>query len=152
VADKVTDALNSHAKSVRGSKILVLGIAYKRDIDDIRESPALDVMAVLHSKGARVSYSDPFVPTLAARAWPGGYELHSTPLDPSTLAEFDCVAILTDHRRVDYKTIVSAAQLIVDTRNTIKESHPHVFRLGAPRPVGADAWEMAEGLPAGTTH
>jgi UDP-N-acetyl-D-glucosamine dehydrogenase len=152
VVDKIGEALNGAMKSINGSRVLVVGIAYKRDIDDIRESPALDVMAVLQSKGARVAYSDPFVPTLAARAWPGGYELHSTPIEASALAEFDCIAILTDHRTVDYKTIVSAAPLIVDTRNTIKESHPHVFRLGAPRPIGADAWEMAEGLPAGTTH
>jgi UDP-N-acetyl-D-glucosamine dehydrogenase len=152
VVDKVADALNRHHKAINGSTVLILGIAYKRDIDDIRESPALDVMAVLHEKGASVSYSDPFVPTLSARGWPGGYELHSTPLDPSTLASFDCVAILTDHRSVDYKTVVSAAPLIVDTRNTIKESHPHVFRLGAPRPAVADASEIAGGVPAGTTY
>jgi UDP-N-acetyl-D-glucosamine dehydrogenase len=152
VVDKIGEALNGAMKSINGSRVLVVGIAYKRDIDDIRESPALDVMAVLHEKGASVSYSDPFVPTLSARGWPGGYELHSTPLDPSTLASFDCVAILTDHRSVDYKTVVSAAPLIVDTRNTIKESHPHVFRLGAPRPAVADASEIAGGVPAGTTY
>jgi UDP-N-acetyl-D-glucosamine dehydrogenase len=152
VVDKIGEALNGARKSINGSRVLVVGIAYKRDIDDIRESPALDVMAVLHEKGARVSYSDPFVPILAARAWPGGYELESTPLDPSTLAGFDCVAILTDHRTVDYKTVVSAAPLIVDTRNTIKESHPHVFRLGAPRPAAADACEIADGVPASATY
>jgi hypothetical protein len=135
VVDKIGEALNGAQKSVNGSRVLVVGIAYKRDIDDIRESPSLDVMAVLKEKGAVVSYADPFVPTLSARAWPGGYELHSTPLDAATVSGFDCVAILTDHRAVDYKTLVAAAPLIVDTRNTIKQAHPHVFKLGAPRPA-----------------
>jgi UDP-N-acetyl-D-glucosamine dehydrogenase len=106
-------------------------------------------MAVLHEKGARVSYSDPFVPTLSGRGWPGGYALHSTPLDPATVASFDCIAILTDHRVVDYKTLVAAAPLIVDTRNTIKQSHPHVYRLGAPRP--AERAEAAESEPLSAT-
>jgi UDP-N-acetyl-D-glucosamine dehydrogenase len=142
VVDKIAEALNGAKKSVNGSRVLVVGIAYKRDIDDIRESPALDVMAVLKEKGARVSYSDPFVPSLSSRAWPGALDLHSTPLDAATLAGFDCVAILTDHKTVDYKTLVAASPLIVDTRNTIKQSYPHVFRLGAPRP--ADAVETTE--------
>ena len=74
------------------------------------------------------------MPTLSARAWTGE-ELQSTPLDAATLSGFDCVAILTDHRAVDYNALVAAAPLIVDTRNTIKQAHPHVFKLGAPRPV-----------------
>jgi UDP-N-acetyl-D-glucosamine dehydrogenase len=146
VVDKIGEALNGARKSINGSRVLVVGVTYKRDIDDIRESPALDVMAVLHEKGARISYSDPFVPTLSARGWPGGYELHSTPLDPTTLAGFDCVAILTDHRSVDYKTLVAGSKLIVDTRNTIKQAYPHVFRLGAPQP--ANIAESAEAEPA----
>src|SRR6185503_15518301 len=80
VVDKVNDALNSHSKSVRGAKILILGIAYKRDIDDIRESPALDVMAVLRQKGANVSYHDPYAPHLSGREWPGAVDLTSAPL------------------------------------------------------------------------
>jgi UDP-N-acetyl-D-glucosamine dehydrogenase len=147
VVDKIAEALNGAKKPVNGSRVLVVGITYKRDIDDIRESPALDVMAVLHEKGARVSYSDPFVPTLSGRGWHGGYDLHSTPLDPATLAGFDCIAILTDHRTVDYKTLVAAAPLVVDTRNTIKQSYPHVFRLGAPRPNAIA--EAAEAETAG---
>jgi UDP-N-acetyl-D-glucosamine dehydrogenase len=144
VVDKIAEALNGSKKSVNGSRVLVVGIAYKRDIDDIRESPALDVMAVLKEKGASVSYSDPFVPTLSARAWPGGSDLHSTPLDPATLAGFDCIAILTDHRIIDYKTLVAAAPLIVDTRNTIKQPHPHVFKLGAPSTAAVASDETAE--------
>src|ERR1041385_2134243 len=84
VVDKVTDALNSRAKAVRGSKVLLLGISYKRDIDDVRESPALDVMAALHRKGARVSYHDPYLPALQARDWPGGFDLRSVALNPET--------------------------------------------------------------------
>jgi UDP-N-acetyl-D-glucosamine dehydrogenase len=139
VVDKITEALNAHRKSLNGSRVLVAGVAYKRDIDDIRESPALDVMGLLDDKGARLSYSDPFVPALAGHAWPGGYDLRSVPLDASTLANVDCVAIITDHRSVDYQTLVAASPLIVDTRNAIKRPYSHVFRLGAPQPPGGPA-------------
>jgi UDP-N-acetyl-D-glucosamine dehydrogenase len=135
VVDKVGEALNTHRKPVNGSSILVLGVAYKRDIDDIRESPALDVMHVLHQRGARVSYSDPHVPVLRARDWPGGRDLQSVPLTREALGSSDCVVVLTDHRTVDYHMVAGAAPLVVDTRNTIGASGgPHVFRLGAPHP------------------
>jgi UDP-N-acetyl-D-glucosamine dehydrogenase len=113
--------------------VLVAGVAYKRDIDDLRESPALDVMAVLEQKGAAVSYADPFVPAIAARDWPGNRDLVSMPLTPDTLGAADCVVILTDHRSFDYDAIVAHARLIVDTRNAIKTPHPHVFKLGGGR-------------------
>jgi UDP-N-acetyl-D-glucosamine dehydrogenase len=132
VVDKVVDALNSHAKPVRGSSVLILGISYKRDIDDMRESPALDVMGILQRKGARVSYHDPYVPRLGARDWPEGVDLVSSPLSAASLAEADCVVIVTDHRVFDYDTIVRHARLIVDSRNAIKSSSSHVFKLGAP--------------------
>jgi UDP-N-acetyl-D-glucosamine dehydrogenase len=132
VVDKVTDALNTRSKAVRGSKVLVLGIAYKRDIDDLRESPSLDVMAVLHAKGAVVSYHDPYIPALPAREWPGAMDMTSVALTPAALAAADCVVIVTDHRAFDYATIVAHAPLVVDTRNAIKTPHPHVFKLGAP--------------------
>jgi UDP-N-acetyl-D-glucosamine dehydrogenase len=138
VADKITDALNSHAKAVRGSKVLVLGIAYKRDIDDIRESPALDVMAVLAQKGAHISYHDPFAPRLAARDWPGAVDLSSVPLTDAALTDADCVVIITDHKTFDYSRILKQARLIVDTRNAIKPAAPHVFKLGAPGVKSAD--------------
>ena len=135
VADKVAEALNMHRKPVNGSAVLVLGVAYKRDIDDIRESPALDVMHVLHTRGASVSYSDPHVPTLSARDWAGGYELTSVAVTRDALAAADCVVVLTDHRTVDYRLVASAAPLVVDTRNTIgADAGSHVFRLGAPQP------------------
>ena len=132
VVDKVADALNSHSKAIRGSSVLVLGLAYKRDVDDIRESPALDIMGVLHQKGARLSYHDPYAPKLAAREWPGGIDLESVELTPDTLAAADCIVIVTDHKVFDYDAIVRHARLIVDTRNAVKRRHPHVFKLGAP--------------------
>jgi len=135
VVDKITDALNRHQKSVNGSTVLILGIAYKRDIDDMRESPSLDVMALLHQKGARVRYADPYVPTLAARAWHGGFDMQTEPLTAAAIAGADCVAILTEHRTVDYDMVLESAKLIVDTRNAISGTHAHVFKLGAPAPV-----------------
>jgi UDP-N-acetyl-D-glucosamine dehydrogenase len=134
VVDKVTDALNSHCKSIRGSTIVVLGIAYKRDIDDVRESPALDIMALLEQKGAAVQYHDPFVPHLEARDWPAAKEMDSVALTDEALAKADCVVIVTDHRGFEYDRIVRLSKLVVDTRNAIKTAHPHVFRLGAPVP------------------
>jgi UDP-N-acetyl-D-glucosamine dehydrogenase len=138
--DKIADALNVHKKALNGARILVAGVAYKRDIDDIRESPSLDVMGLLHEQGAQLCYADPHVPTLAARAWAGGYDLRSRQLDLPTLEGVDCVAILTDHSAFDYDTLVAAAPLIVDTRNAIKQAHPHVFKLGAPPPARATMW------------
>jgi len=135
VVDKITDALNRHEKSVNGSTILILGLAYKRDIDDMRESPSLDVMALLHQRGAKVRYADPYVPTLAARAWHGGFDMQTEPLTAAAIADADCVAILTEHRTVDYDMVLRSARLIVDTRNAIAGKHPHVFKLGAPAPV-----------------
>jgi UDP-N-acetyl-D-glucosamine dehydrogenase len=132
VADKVTEALNSQSKAVRGSTVLVLGVSYKRDIDDVRESPALDVMAVLHDKGAEVRYHDPYVPKLPAREWRGDHDLASVALTPAALSAADCVVIVTDHRAFDYGVITKSAKLIVDSRNAIKATHPHVFKLGAP--------------------
>jgi len=137
VVDKVADALNRHRKAINGSTVLILGIAYKRDIDDMRESPALDVMALLHQKGATVRYADPYVPTLAARAWHGGFDMQTEPLTEAALAEADCVAILTEHRTVDYDMVLNSARLIVDTRNAIAGKHEHVFKIGAPAPAMA---------------
>jgi UDP-N-acetyl-D-glucosamine dehydrogenase len=141
--DKIADALNVQKKAINGARILVAGIAYKRDIDDMRESPALDVMGLLHQKGAQVAYADPHVPTLPARSWIGGHELESLPLSASTVGRMDCVAILTDHTAFDYDAIVAAAPLVVDTRNAIKQPHPHVFRLGAPQLMHAERWQPA---------
>ena len=141
VVATIADALNRQRKSLNGSHILVAGISYKRDIDDIRESPALDVMGLLHEKGARLSYIDPYVPRLAARQWPGRYDLQSEGFD--TLSSADCVAILTDHRAFDYDALVARSTLVVDTRNAVKQRHPHVFRIGAPPPSSETAETLA---------
>ena len=135
VVDKIADALNHHRKPINGSVVLVLGLTYKRDIDDIRESPSLDVMTLLHEKGARVRYADPYVPVLAARAWRGGFELHADPLTPAVVAAADCVAVLTEHKTVDYHLVIESARLVVDTRNAVPGRHPHVFKVGAPSPA-----------------
>jgi UDP-N-acetyl-D-glucosamine dehydrogenase len=132
VVDKIADALNRHRKPLNGSKVLVLGVAYKRDIDDIRESPALDVMTLLHRKGATVLYADPYEPTVSARSWSGGFELHGETITPESLAQADCVAILADHQVVDYDMVLRSARLVVDTRNAIAGQHPSVLKLGAP--------------------
>jgi UDP-N-acetyl-D-glucosamine dehydrogenase len=137
VVDKIAEALNRQRKSVNGSTVLILGLAYKRDIDDIRESPSLDVMTLLHQRGAEVQYADPYVPELAAKAWHGGFALRTQPLTADAIADADCVAILTEHRAVDYDMVRDAAALIVDTRNAIAGIHPHVFKIGAPAPPAA---------------
>jgi UDP-N-acetyl-D-glucosamine dehydrogenase len=133
VVQKITDALNTRSKAVNGATILIAGVAYKRDIDDMRESPALDVIHLLQQRGAEVSYIDPYVPKLDPAHWPGGVAMETiSDLHPLTLQRFDCVAILTDHRVFDYPAILRHSELIVDTRNAIKQAAPHVFRLGAP--------------------
>jgi UDP-N-acetyl-D-glucosamine dehydrogenase len=112
---KLAEALNGQGKAVRGASVLVLGIAYKRDIEDIRESPALDIIRLLEGQGARVTYSDPHVP----RFREDGQEFRSVELTPEAVAAADCVMIVTDHTAVDYRMIKRQAKLVVDTRNAI---------------------------------
>src|SRR5687767_12907442 len=148
VVEKISEALNTRRKAVNGSRVLVAGVTYKRDIDDIRESPSLDVMNVLRARGADVAFSDPHVPQLAARHWGGERDLASVPITADTLAHFDCVAVLTDHSAFDYDLIATGADLVVDARNAVSARAPHVFRLGAPatttRPAGEPAGVMAD--------
>jgi UDP-N-acetyl-D-glucosamine dehydrogenase len=116
----VADALNARRKAVRGSRILVCGVTYKRDIDDVRESPALDIIELLQRRGADVSYTDPYAPTLRI----GEHEMKSVPIE--TAGSYDCVLITTDHRNVDYAVLCDRAQLVVDTRNAtraLREKH-----------------------------
>ena len=134
IVDLIADALNGRAKALRGSSILVAGIASERNVDDIRDSPALDVMTLLVAKGATVAYSDPHVPKLPAAAWGGGQELESVALTPFSIKGADCVTILTDHLAFNADEIVAHANLVVDTRNATGGRTPQVFRLGAPRP------------------
>jgi UDP-N-acetyl-D-glucosamine dehydrogenase len=114
VVEKVQNALNDAGKAVKGSKIHIFGVSYKRDIDDVRESPALDIIHLLGKRGAKVSYSDPYVPEI---------RLEDNTLltqDSGALEAADCVVIVTDHAAFDYKDLVGKAQLIVDTRNALK--------------------------------
>jgi UDP-N-acetyl-D-glucosamine dehydrogenase len=112
---RVVDRLNEQGRAARGSKVLVIGVAYKKDIDDIRESPALDVIRLLERRGAVVSYHDPHVRQLQD----DDIDLASTPLTAETLTAADCVVIVTDHSDVDYPLIARSARLVVDTRNAL---------------------------------
>jgi UDP-N-acetyl-D-glucosamine dehydrogenase len=134
VVEKVADALNTRRKAINGASILIAGVAYKRDIDDMRESPALDIMGLLHAKGARISYADPYVPEVHGREWAGGFDVRAVDMTRGAIGQYDCVVIATEHKAFDYAAIVEEAELIVDTRNAIKQPHPHVFKLGAPGP------------------
>jgi UDP-N-acetyl-D-glucosamine dehydrogenase len=125
VVDKIQNALNDHSKPLRGSHVHILGAAYKRNIGDVRESPALDIILLLERRGARITYSDPFVPQLQL----DGHQL--TAQDAVTQSgEADCVVIVTDHASFDYTAILERAQLVVDTRNALKNHpSPKVVRL-----------------------
>jgi UDP-N-acetyl-D-glucosamine dehydrogenase len=122
VVERVTEALGRHGKPLQGSKVLVLGVGYKRDVDDLRESPALKVIRILESKGARVAYNDPYVPSLRTRRLRhyDTFPLDSVPLTDEELASADCVLIATDHSVYDYERIVAASRLVVDTRNATR--------------------------------
>jgi UDP-N-acetyl-D-glucosamine dehydrogenase len=115
VAEKIQNALNDRSKPLRGARVLVMGVAYKRNIDDVRESPALDVMHVLRSRGAEVSYSDPYVPRMEL----GGEVMESVELLDG-VGEADCVVIITDHSEFPYREVVERAAMVVDTRNALK--------------------------------
>ena len=120
VINKVADALNDRGKSLKNSKILVLGAAYKKDIDDPRESPSFKLMEILIHKGAEVEYNDPYVPVLPSMRM---YDIHreSIELTPENLAKYDCVLISTDHSAYDFEFIAQYSQLIVDTRNATEK-------------------------------
>jgi UDP-N-acetyl-D-glucosamine dehydrogenase len=126
VVDKIQQALNDHAKPVKGTHIHIVGVAYKRDIDDVRESPALDIIHLLQQRGARVTFSDPLVHSIRVD---GGGELHAEPLE-SSVAAADATVIITDHTSLDYEMIAARAKLIVDTRNAFKHfKQDNIVRL-----------------------
>jgi len=117
VVEKVVLALNDERKALNGSRVLVIGIAYKRDVEDVRESPALDIIRLLASHGADVVYHDPHIPLVVE----DGHELQSVELTPAEVASADAVVIVTDHRAIDYQMLVDRASLIVDTRNATRD-------------------------------
>jgi UDP-N-acetyl-D-glucosamine dehydrogenase len=133
VVTLIGEALNKVKRPLNGSKVLVAGVAYKRDVDDIRESPALDLLHLLHERGADLAYSDPFVPALAGSAWPGGVDLTHVDLSTAATGEFDCIVVVTDHSSFNYEHLQRAAKVVVDTRNAIASPGAHVVRLGAAR-------------------
>jgi UDP-N-acetyl-D-glucosamine dehydrogenase len=129
VVTRILDALNERGQILNGSHCLVLGVAYKPDIDDIRESPALDVIGLLQKKGATVEYHDPFIPTLKTHE---GVEMNSVSDLMTAVKRADCVVITTNHTSYEYESILDAAKFIFDTRNALgklgKDSHK-VVRL-----------------------
>ena len=117
---KVGDALNELGRAVRGSSVLIVGVAYKKDIEDLRESPALDIIRLLEQQGAKVGYHDPYVPTFEE----DGHRFASSPLTAGTIKAADCVMIVTDHSSLDYGLIAANARAIVDTRNALRRAAP----------------------------
>lgn len=153
VTGLVADGLNRHSKSIRGSKILILGVAYKKDVSDCRESPALDVMRMLIDKGAILTYNDPLVPSLRFE----GQSIHSVELNPASMESQDCVVILTDHSAYDFAQITAASKLVVDTRNATKNLsgfRDRIMKLGAGNSVGTTLHhdDETENSPPHLTH
>jgi UDP-N-acetyl-D-glucosamine dehydrogenase len=125
VVDRVAEALNTNRRALNGSRVHVFGVAYKRDVNDMRESPALDIIELMKRRGAEVTYTDPFVPQLRH----GTLALQSVP-EADAAANKDCAVIVTDHSQFDYAAIHCGFPLIVDTRNALKgEKSPKLFRL-----------------------
>ena len=129
VVEKIARALNDRGKPVRGSRVLVLGLAYKKNVDDPRESPAFEVIRHLLTLGARVSYHDPFIPKAPAmRTWPDLPPMESEPLTAATLRELDAAILITDHDGVDYTLVAEHAPLVVDTRGVYREARANVVK------------------------
>ncbi len=126
VVSKVNEVLNLRKKSINGARILILGVAYKNDVDDIRESPALDIIGLLKEKGARVSYADPLVAAISF----DGKQMKSVKITGPALKAYDCAVIVTDHSAFNYGQIVKNAKAVVDTRNALKNFRtPNVFKI-----------------------
>ena len=117
VVDQIAEGLNEQTKCIKGAKILILGVAYKKDIDDLRESPSLTIIELLRSRGATVAYNDPFFPKVGHGRH---YDLNLTSTPLETIGQFDAVVIATDHSTYDYKAIVEQSQLVIDTRNATR--------------------------------
>jgi UDP-N-acetyl-D-glucosamine dehydrogenase len=120
VAKRIAEALNERGKPVKGSRILILGVAYKKDVDDIRESPALKIMELLAKQGAEIAYNDPYVSRLPRTRKHDFSHLRSVALNDGNFGSFDCVVILTDHSTYSFSEVVRGAQLVIDTRNATR--------------------------------
>lgn len=129
VVQRVAEALGEHGKPLKGASVLVLGIAYKKDVDDNRESPSLKIMELLRRKGARVQYNDPHIPRCSGMRHYPDFDMVSTPLTVESMGEADLILLVTDHSAYDYPWIASQAKLIVDTRNAFKGSPgEHIYQ------------------------
>lgn len=128
VIGKTVLALNGNGRSIKGSKVLILGISYKKNVDDMRESPSVEVMDRLHKLGADIAYSDPHVAVFPHIPGHHCFNLSSTPITAETLASFDCVVLTTDHDKFDYPLIAEHAKLIVDTRGRFRDGSPKVVK------------------------
>jgi UDP-N-acetyl-D-glucosamine dehydrogenase len=129
VVTAVAEALNDREKSLKGARVLLLGVAYKKDVDDLRESPSLKLMQLLIQRGAKLDYNDPYFPALHKMRHYDYSHMRSVPLTPETLASYDCVLIATDHSSYDYNAIVDSARLVVDTRNATRRVARHRERI-----------------------
>jgi UDP-N-acetyl-D-glucosamine dehydrogenase len=128
VVERVAEVLNLHAKPLKGSRIFVLGIAYKKDVDDNRESPAVKIIDILQQKGAMVNYHDPHIPRCSGMRHYPDLDMASVPLTPEALQQADLILLVTDHSALDYAWIAQEARLIVDTRNAFKDHKgPHIY-------------------------
>ncbi len=127
VVEKVVEGLNRHRKSLNGSRILILGIAYKKNVDDMRESPSVEIMEQLRARGAELAYHDPHVPVFP-RMREHAFDLASVALSESSLREYDCVVIGTDHRKVDYELVKAWSQLVVDARGVYRAPAANIIR------------------------
>ncbi len=122
-------ALNKRRKAVNGSKVLVRGVAYKRNVSDTRESPAMDIIRLLEADGAQVDYHDPHVPDLRADHGPVDIRKRSVELSPEAVAKYDIVVLVTDHSKVDYEIVQQSAQLIFDSRDAFQGPFENVVKL-----------------------
>ena len=118
---KVIDSLNKNGKCLKNSKILILGVAYKKDADDKRESPGIEIIEILKDKGAKVDYNDPHIPAFSGMRHYPNLAMRSIRLSEEQLKQYDCVVIITDHSQYDYPWIVKNSRLVIDTRNATKK-------------------------------
>ncbi len=125
VVDAIAAALNNHKKSLKGARILILGVAYKKDVDDLRESPTLKIMQLLQQRGAQLDYNDPYFPQLQKMRHYNYENMKSVPLNAQAIGSYDAVIVATDHSSYDYSAIVDAAKLVVDTRNATRRVMRH---------------------------
>ena len=129
VIDKLQNALNQRKKPLFGSRVLIMGLAYKKDIDDPRESPSFELMHLLHKHGAVVDYHDPHIPEMPAmRSWPDLDKRASVTLSAESVAAYDAVLISTNHTAVDYDLVLQNSQLVVDTRGVYRTPHERVIK------------------------